>query len=183
MFYFPNKNSQNSIHQEWKEQDEALQELSLSSSGHNIIPLTAKTPNEYKPYTISGKQGQYNPSKASIKQHFPFEIEYAMTVHKAQGRTISNVVLALCERPTHCLQMKLASIFVSFSRVKFADSIRLLLHSDGMLSIPSYKRLKYITKLSLSLSIAAFHAGFENNNGICQLDKALKFYFEEALAD
>ncbi len=106
-----------------------------------------------------------------------------MTFHEAQGKTISNVVLALCERPTNCLQMKIASIFVSFSRVKFSKNIQLLLHSDRLSSVPSYKGLKYITKLSLPSSLAVFHDGFKNDNGLCQLDKALQVYFKKALSE
>ncbi len=156
----------------------ALKSLSLSDKEF-IIPITAKTSTKTKRYTISGNGNKYKPSKANVRPIFAYDNEFAMTVHKSQGRTMKKVILALCERTNPQLQMTLASIFVAFSRVKCRDDIRLLLHDSTTANKISYDSLKYITKLKLPPPIKAFHAGFPNNCGVCQLDKALESYFQQ----
>ena len=88
-----------------------------------------------------------------------------MTIHKAQGRTISRVVIALTERPYHNIQMEFASVFVSMSRVQCSDHIRLLPHVRGTLLGNRTRALHYLTGLLPKKSINIFNAGFTKCNG------------------
>ncbi len=164
----------------YNEKKKALQSLSIEP-GKFVIPITAKTPTKTKRYTISGNGNKYKPSKANIRPLFAYDNEYAMTVHKSQGRTIDKVILALNERSNAQLQMTLASIFVAFSRVKKRDDIRLLLHNSRTANKLSYQSLAYITKLKLPPAVKAFHAGFIQNEGICQLPHALEVYYQDMI--
>ena len=65
-------------------------------------------------------------AKVRVYDKFPFELAFAMTVHKAQGRTIRRVVIDLTEQPMHSCRMEYAAIFVAMSRVEDHRHIRLL---------------------------------------------------------
>ena len=119
---------------------------------------------------------QYNPFRVTVKPLFAFDIGFAMTIHKAQGQTLKSVVLTLSSRPNKIQEMKLASILVAMLRVKRSEDIRLLLHKYARNSIFSYEKIAYITHLTPSHNITAFHAGFVYNQGVWNQNKALKTY-------
>jgi len=64
-------------------------------------------------------------AKVHAKEPFPFDLAFAMTVHKAQRQTIKRVVVDLTHHPRCCCCMKRAAIFVATSRVAETDHIRL----------------------------------------------------------
>lgn len=95
----------------------------------------------------------YAPSKVKIRTPFPVNLSFAMTVHKAQGRTLSKAILALMERPLQICQLSWSAVFVAFSRVQTRESIRFLLrdHRD-------YSALRYISDLVHPMHINLFLA-------------------------
>jgi hypothetical protein len=105
-----------------------------------------------------GVKHGYNPSRAVVSNYFPYELGFVMTLYKAQGQTLSNVILALTHRPTHFTQMKFAGIFVALSRVRQSQDIRLLLPNPS-----DYSVLHYITELKAPQHINQYFAGFAHN--------------------
>jgi len=100
-----------------------------------------------------------------------------MTVHKAQGRTIPRVVIALTSRPNHIFQMEYASIFVGMSRVTSSDNIRLLEHNPAILRGQRKYALAYLMASLPNKHINAFYKGYTNNNGLWNSKEALRHRF------
>ena len=99
---------------------------------------------------------------APIVVPFPFNLSFAMTVHKAQGRTIDRVVLDLTDHPSHCGRMEFAAIFVALSRVCKGEHIRLLgrtrkHHCTPEVIVAPYM---YLTKLKRCRHAVAFLHGY-----------------------
>ena len=59
----------------------------------------------------------YLPSKVHVFAHFPLEMEFVITAHKAEGRTLDRVILALSERHGKGCNMSYAALYVALSRV------------------------------------------------------------------
>ena len=156
-------------------QMQILRALSLFPSDPSqpiVVPITTASKTNGKTYTIQGKTNSYAASRVFIKQMFNYEFAFAMTIHKAQGRTLRRVILALSCHPNHIQRMTFASIYVAFSRVKNPDDIRLLFHSPG--GYPNYNELAYITELKPSKYTKAYYGGFINNRGIWNKAKSLE---------
>jgi hypothetical protein len=100
------------------------------------------------------------------------ELAFAMTVHKAQGRTIPRVVLALSEHNVAICRMTYPSIFVAMTRVKHRDHLRVLYHHNG--TQPGTFGLKYITALKPNMNVRDYYAGFTDSNGFWDPAKALQ---------
>ena len=122
-----------------KKRKQQLDKLRVISRSYNvdpknraiIIPLTtamAKSTGESssKYFTFCTKNMLSPIAKVHAQEPFPFDLAFAMTVHKAQGRTIKRVVVDLTHHPRCCCCMKCAAIFVAMSRVAETDHIRLL---------------------------------------------------------
>jgi ATP-dependent exoDNAse (exonuclease V) alpha subunit len=108
-----------------------------------------------------GPNGEYRCSKVRVKNFFPVEPGFAITIYKAQGRTIPKVILAISERKGNGCGLNYRSIYVAFSRVKQRDDIRLLLFDDD----GSRSSLTYLTKLKADPCNVAFVDGFDDNGG------------------
>jgi hypothetical protein len=140
-----------------------------------VIPLPcrrkfSKTP---RPIIVPGApNGEYKCSKIRVKNFFPVEPGFAITIYKAQGRTIPKVILAISERQGDGCGLNYRSIYVGFSRVKHKDDIRLLLfHDDG-----SRTSLTYLTKLTADPCNLAFVDGYDINGGEFDVKKVLDNY-------
>ena len=95
----------------------------------------------------------------NIKQPFPYDLAFAMTVHKAQGRTIPRVIIAVRQHPNPMSSMNYAALFVALSRVKQGSHLRLIEPSSTVDTRASiYKWL--LTTLSPNTDIAPFIHGF-----------------------
>jgi hypothetical protein len=140
-----------------------------------VIPLPcwrkfSKTP---KPIIVPGApDGKYKCSKIRIKNFFPVEPGFAITIYKAQGRTIPKVILAISERQGDGCGLNYCSIYVAFSRVKHKDDIRLLLFSDDR----SRASLTYLTDLTADPCNLAFIDGFDANGREFDVKKVLDKY-------
>ena len=92
-----------------------------------IIPLTSsattKSPLRYT-FTLPGEPP--STCSVSIKETFPYDLAFAMTVHKTQGRTIPRVIIDVHQHPNPMSSMNYAALFVALSRVKQGSHLRLL---------------------------------------------------------
>jgi hypothetical protein len=158
--------------QYWLEND-----LSLDAD-KVVIPLPCRRiyGKKLKPIIIpGGSNGEYRCSKVKVANYFPVDPGFAITIYKAQGRTIPKVILAISERKGDGCQLNYRSIYVAFSRVKQRDDIRLLLFRDD-----GYRNsLHYLTKLTADPCNPAFIEGFDKQGGrFFSNEKVLNKYAE-----
>ena len=120
-----------------------------------VIPLLKGNVRKHQSYTVhsSGVIG-----RVQTRDIFAYESAFAMTIHKAQGRTIPSVVLALSDRQNHTFQMKYAAIYVALSRVKHSSDLRILFHDSD--KDARDLSLNYITNLKHSVHVLNYYAGF-----------------------
>ena len=137
---------------------------------HRTITTEEKKETSQQTKTLVPGGLLYRPSKVQIVSHFPLELQFVITAHKAQGRTLDNVILALSERHAKGCNMSYAAIYVALSRVKFRNNIRLLLASDKPLV---WESLLYLERLKPEKSIKAFFEGYRHNNQQWDSDIAL----------
>ena len=136
-----------------------LQKLrTLSCAGDKIvIPMMprkwTKGPKSYNYYNHATQQPY---SSVGVNDVFAFQLAFAMTVHKAQGRTIDKVVIDLHDQPTVGSRLAFEGVFVAISRVRSRKNLRLLPHGNTF-----EKAYGYITKLRPSPQVTAFYRGFE----------------------
>jgi hypothetical protein len=123
-----------------------------------------KTPDLLQPY-----------AKVDISDIFPYQLAFAMTIHKAQGRTIKKVLLDLHCHPNHYRRLNFASIFVALTRVQKREDLKLVAH-NGYEFQQSYQ---YITDLKPHKNTMSYYHGFSNNdiNG-CTWDPDLALQFK-----
>ena len=116
-----------------------------------------------KPHKYSYVTGDqfYPVGTAEVTEHFPFDLGFSMTVHKAQGHTIHLVIIDLTSHPTFVSQMEFAAIFVAMSLVKHTDHIRLLTHRHPGIKFDPMKAYSYLTELKPSHHVMAFYNGFQ----------------------
>ena len=78
-----------------------------------------------------------------------------MNLHKAQGKTLKAVILALSTRPTYQSQVDYCGFFVGISRVHCSEDIRVILPSKT-----DYSSLEYLTHLKQPDHIKQFLMDF-----------------------
>ena len=130
-------------------------------TGKIVLPLLPKRKGkswgDIAPTAIPGGD-LYRPSRVKLMNYFPIEPAFAMTVDKAQGRTMPRVILALSSRSSSHCQMTYAAIYVALSRVRNRNDIRLLL--SGTNYAEQRDSLLYLSTLKRDKSIDAFFAGY-----------------------
>ena len=105
---------------------------------------------------------RYYPSRVELLSHFPLDMGFAITIHKAQGRTLRRVIIAISDRYKNNLQMSYAALYVALSRVEYMDDIRLLVNGDNDDLVLA---LDYLNYLAPAPDIRSFFAGFQKNTG------------------
>jgi hypothetical protein len=126
-----------------------------------------------KPIIVPGSpNGDYKCSKVRVSNFFPVEPGFAITIYKAQGRTISKVILAISERQGNGCGLNYRSIYVACSRVKQKHDIRLLRFNDN----GNRESLTYLTKLKADPCNLAFVEGFDTNGGQFDGNRVLNKY-------
>ena len=131
-----------------------------------IIPILPERKREkYSSVVVRGGNG-FLPSRVKVANRFPLETAFAITVHKAQGRTLKRVILALSDRQDGNFQMSYASLYVALSRVETSDDIRILLNGDSNGNRFDRSSMAYIADLEASPSIVEFFHGFQQNHKI-----------------
>ena len=109
-----------------------LMSVERSTSEDIIIPLSSKKGKDSIKYTFQPYEDCATLCQVRMRQAFPYDLAFAMTVHKAQGRTISRVVVDIREHPTKLSSMHYAAVFVALSRVKECSHLRLLEPYDNV---------------------------------------------------
>lgn len=137
---------------------EAWKDLTLVP-GRVVVPLAPvrNKSNAFEKTVVSGGI-TYAPSRVEIKNRFPVEPAFSITVHKAQGQTLEKLIVALSHRAATFCEMTYEGIYVSTSRIQETESMRLLLHRNQQDS------LTYLTTLRPNKAIKAFFAGFAESN-------------------
>ena len=124
-----------------------------------IIPLTSSTTSKAPlRYTFTLPGSPPSTCFVNIKQPFPYDLAFAMTVHKAQGRTIPRVIIDVRQHPNPMSSMNYAALFVALSRVKQGSHLRLIEPSSTVDTRASI--YKWLTTLSPNTDIAPFIHGF-----------------------
>jgi hypothetical protein len=128
-----------------------------------IIPILNQSCQWTKRFVpVYGGPG-YQPSQVRLQCYFPIEPALAITVHKSEGRTLEQIIIALSQSQVHGCDFSFKQLHVALSRVKFRKDIRLLLagsnESDQWLS------LNYLRDLKPDPSIKFFFAGFRDLSG------------------
>ena len=123
--------------------------------GEVVVPLLKGNVCKFQSYTFDSPGGI---GRVQTKDIFAYESSFAMTIHKAQGRTIPCVVLALCDRHNHTFQMEYAAIYVAMSRVKESGDLRILFHDSD--AAARNLSLRYISNLKHSIHVLNYYAGF-----------------------
>ena len=166
-----------------KKQFEVLKKFRIQDDERNskddriIIPIS-HSGDKTKQYSMRNGSPMLNHmSKVMVRTALAFDLAFAMTIHKAQGRTIPRVIVALTDRPHQEMQMEYAAVFVGMSRVECSDHIRLLPHVRGTPLGNRTRAYKYLTGLLPRKSIAIYNEGFRNNNGKWDWRKSLEANF------
>ena len=155
-----------------KKQLNALRAHSIVTDGTIVVPIMKSSISDQEQFN---KKNFYNYhtgcpfhpiARLQAFETFSFDLAFSMTVHKAQGRTISRVVVDLNSCPMHYLQMEFPSIFVSMSRVENREHLRRLGHKKNQNPIQTYG---YVTKLRPSIHVKSFYAGYNEKESYLTL--------------
>jgi hypothetical protein len=141
-------------------QREFLISKSICGSDRVVIPILGGGGRETERVVVHGRTN-FGCSRIRIKQHFPLELAFAITVNKSQGRTIGYVIIALSKNPAQGCNMGLPELYVALSRVRVRGNIRLLL--NGATIAQKRFSLAYINLLRPDITVDCFFAGFQND--------------------
>jgi len=114
--------------------NEAKQQLWKDFSlvpGWIVLPICEGYTNSNNDTAFTAVHGgrHYKPSKVKLESRFAVEVSFAMTIHKAEGETMSTAILALSKPPSHSLTY--CHIYVAFSCIHGCDDICLLLNGNN----------------------------------------------------
>ena len=139
-----------------------------------IVPIVARRfkSERWDSCPVRGGDG-FLPSQVDVSANFPIELAFAITIYKAQGRTLPRVILSLSHRRMQQCQLSYAAIYVALSRVKESNNIRLLVHDKNGTKL---ENIQYITALKPCPSIKAFFEGFKLKNKAWDGKSAYKMY-------
>jgi hypothetical protein len=124
-----------------------------------IIPIDRRT-GKYKNESIRacGRPYHYNASSIPMADSFPIELGFCITVPKAQGRTINNLIASLSEHPNPFLRFTWEQLYTVISRITHNETMRLLLHMGDR------NTLNYISKLTKDPYTQYYFMGFQNES-------------------
>ena len=131
--------------------------------GEVLIPVVLSSCNEQKLWIRGGKG--FDQSKVVVKSSHAVEMAFAVTFHKAQGRTLRRVILALSKRPGGLAALLHSSLFVALSKVRHGDHIWILCNKNDDLS--------YLTLLECSNELLAWFKGFGDSQPALWFPKRL----------
>ena len=102
----------------------------------------------------------FSQSKVLLRQWFPVELNFAVTVHKSEGRTLPRTIIALSYRQAAGCNYTYAQVHVAFSRVTKAEHMRLLLTGDN--EVEQWRSLLYINNLRPDPAVKFYFFGFRD---------------------
>jgi hypothetical protein len=127
------------------------------------IPILASGSKRRERVQVKGKVGWFRPSRVSINQCFPINLDFVITVNRSQGQTLKKVILAISKRKCSQCNFKYAGIYVAFSRVRTKDDIRLLL--IGNTDSEKWGSVTYIERLRPGPAFFSVMRGFRKLGG------------------
>jgi len=162
---------------------------SLVDDGRVVIQISSQWGRQlirkYSKETIGGSwQFGYSGSTVPMKDHFPLEPAFSITIYKAQvsmisffliafvtlsfshthhlkGRTIRRLIIFLSQHPIPLLRMTWEGLYVALSRVKYRDHVRLALKGGEKMSMDERViSLKYMGDLRKNKYTDFFFRGF-----------------------
>ena len=137
-----------------------------------IIPILQRKGKWSKPIPVPG-DFDFPPSRVQVRTHFPLEQGVAVTIHKAQGRTIEKVILLLSERLQPKCNLTHPALFVGASRVETSLNVRLLINSHpNHPAIPDMESISHVANLRPQKEIKQFFSGFDEH-GFWSAERAL----------
>jgi hypothetical protein len=130
--------------------------------GKVIIPILANRHRvqDHDSKTIVPGGFLYRASKVDIRSNFPLEPAFAITVHKAQGRTMEKVILAISHKKGFLCNLTYASLYVALTRVRQKSDIRLLLMGP---TTHQWSTLTYLTSLKPDRALRPYFVGYEKS--------------------
>ena len=96
----------------------------------------------------------------AILPHFPLEMNFAMTVNKAEGQTLPRVIIALSERPWH--NFTYDGFYVSMSRSRHRDNVRKFI--VGSTTEEKQNSIAYLEKLRADFTLSSYFEGYKRAN-------------------
>ena len=154
-----------------KEQLAALKEFELDVSSAAcekpgkksiVIPIVPTGGRTFEKVPIPGGQ-TYRQSKVNIHQHFPFYLNFVITVNRSEGQTMDNVILAISHREGLKYNFSYLALYVALSRVREGANIRLLVVGDS--HFERCMSLDYVTSLKPPIESYALLEGFRKRGG------------------
>ena len=137
---------------------------SITPISNPIIPITEQQCTWDSNQTPVYGGTHFPSSKITLRHYFPLEPALAITVHKAQGRTLKRVIIALSYCDAKGCNFSYRQVHVALSRVRNSDHIRLLLTGES--EAMQWMSLLYIDNLRPDPSIRFYFAGFRD----CSID-------------
>jgi hypothetical protein len=129
--------------------------VATTECGQHVVPLQKKIKRDDKFCLIHGGDG-WQATKAMAHMTHPFDLAFAITAHKAQGRTIDKVIIAIEEScGGSCYNFGFHTLFVAISRARRRDDVRLLFHGK-----PELQQLMHLERLRPAATVLQFLEGF-----------------------
>ena len=136
---------------------------SITRDGRVVIPISLADGNKikYKTTYVPGCTNEanlwYGVSQVDLKDHFPIEPAFSITVDKAQGKTIHRIVLSISEHSHHLNKIKWEDLYVALSRVRHGEHMRLLIKGGD------WGTLGYLDDLKRNEYTGWFFRGYEDH--------------------
>ena len=129
-----------------------------------IIPIRMRKtkPSAQAPTFVISPSHLVRPAKVKVYETFPIRGGFAIKVDKAQGQTLDRVIVALSQRKHTISNFTYPCVYVSNSRVRHSNHLRLLLNKETN-KVVQWQSLVYLTTLKKNKSIDSFFAGFDND--------------------
>ena len=136
---------------------------SLVNDGRVVIQLPSRwgqINRKWKDESIAGSwEHGFSASTMPMKDHFPIEPAFAVTIYKAQGRTIRRLIIFVAQHPLPLLRMSWEGLYVALSRVKYRDHIRLAVDRSTLEG--EKKAMEYMVKLQKNKYTDWYFRGFK----------------------
>ena len=136
----------------------ALHMLSIGSNSDIVIPIGNGSHGGDPMNVISIENFLDQMADARVIPHFPLELDFAITVNKAEGQTLAKIIPVLSQRPYHNFNYE--ALNVTFTRVKQGQDIRIFTVGDT--AEEKEQSILYIEQLRPHPGIKVLFAGFQN---------------------
>ena len=142
----------------------SLEQLPVGAEGpwRIIVPLHGHIAckETKKPVLVRGGDG-FGPSKVLLRSIFPYETNFALTVHRSLGVTLERGIIALSECRVRLCRFTYEQVHVAFSRFRQGSHVRLLLTGDS--EADKWESIAYLQQLQQDESISFFFSGYRES--------------------